>query len=791
MRRICLLFAACAVALPLPSAWCQSNFPVVAGYQRFRPELSDVEAGRLLLKELNCQSCHGEFEGLQAAARRAPILTNVAQRVTPAFLREFLANPHTMKPGSTMPAMPQLEGEPGRQLIEALTAFLNQGEVLRSAPVSTDAVRRGERLFHTIGCAACHGDQRLAAADRPADSVPLGQPEKKYTVGTLISFLQDPHAVRPSGRMPSLNLTAEEARDVASYLLQDIDVQPNIQFEYYEGSWESLPDFSTLTPKSTGGTTDFSEAAAERKETFALRFSAFLHIPQNGNYRFFISSDDGSRLLIDGEECVNNDGIHPASFRNGSKRLTAGVHEVTVEYFEYHGEEKLAVEFEGPGLPRQPLAGHVTATREPPAVADGELAVTVALADEGGRLFASLGCASCHQHGDGEQRIHSNLVVKSFGEADLKAGCLSDQPSAKSPRFTLSKQQRQDLRAALASLQPSEPNEIRSVMLTLNCYACHERDQFGGVPSEQQRNSLFAGTVPEMGDEGRIPPSLTGAGDKLNENWLRHLIAAGAKDRPYMLTRMPKFGAGNTGRLIEEFVQRDVKPDTEAPAFTEAEHRVKADARMLVGDQGLSCIKCHYFDKHSLPGINAMDMTTMTQRLRRDWFHRYLANPSEYRPGTRMPSAWPNGRSLFPKVLEGRADVQIEAIWSYLEDGKNARIPSGLITEAIELKPVDRPIIYRNFLEGVSPRGIAVGFPEKAHFAWDAEQKTARLIWHGAFIDAGKHWIGRGPGNQTPLGDHILSLPQGPVVAALPSAEAEWPQSESASEKIRFLGYRL
>ncbi len=63
---------------------------------------------------------------------------------------------------------------------------------------------------------------------------------------------------RPSGRMPSLHLSDEESRDIASFLIREVDVEPNIHFEYFEGDWQNLPDFATLTPVLKGGTTEFS-----------------------------------------------------------------------------------------------------------------------------------------------------------------------------------------------------------------------------------------------------------------------------------------------------------------------------------------------------------------------------------------------------------------------------------------------------------------------------------------------------------------------------------------------------
>jgi hypothetical protein len=212
----------------------------------------------------------------------------------------------------------------------------------------------------------------------------------------------------------------------------------------------------------------------------------------------------------------------------------------------------------------------------------------------------------------------------------------------------------------------------------------------------------------------------------------------------------------------------------------------------MVGSQGgLACVKCHYFGKHEATGIQALDLTTMTQRLRKDWFQRYMIDPQNYRPGTRMPTGVPNGQSVLPEILDGEPDTQIAAIWDYLALGKKAPIPAGLTRGMIELIPKDEPIIYRNFLEGLSPRGIAVGYPEKAHLAYDAEQFSISLIWHGAFMDAARHWNGRGQGNQPPLGDHILKLDKGTPLAKLESADSPWPTNPPREAGYRFRGYRL
>jgi hypothetical protein len=326
-------------------------------------------------------------------------------------------------------------------------------------------------------------------------------------------------------------------------------------------------------------------------------------------------------------------------------------------------------------------------------------------------------------------------------------------------------------------------------MTAFNCYACHSRSGVGGP--EADRNPLFLTTIPEMGDEGRVPPPLDGVGDKLREGWLKHVLAEGAKDRPYMLARMPKFGAAEVVKLAEDFAAVDRKTEAKIPALADSELHVKSTGRALVGDKALACIKCHTFGQHRATGIQALGLETMTRRIREDWFHRYLPNPPQFRPGTRMPTGFAGGRSTIGDVYGGDPASQIAAIWKYLGDGDKAGIPDGLIAGVIELKPDGRPIVYRNFIDGLSPRGIAVGYPEGADLAWDANKLCLALVWHGRFIDASMHWVGRGNGFQTPLGDHIVRLEQTVPLAALESLDSPWPNQPPKERGYQFRGYRL
>lgn len=772
--------------------------PIVPGFERFYANsgADRVAGGRLMLGELNCIACHqADAAKLSILPRRAPILDNVGGRVRPEYLRAYLAAPRAVKPGTAMPDL--LAGSPSSERerqVEALVHFLASTGGTREMAVLEQAATRGEDLFHKVGCVACHQPKK---DDPPplATSVPLGDLVQKYTLPSLADFLREPLHVRPSGRMPSLNLKEDEARDIASYLLRGLEVPGNVRFAYYEGAWDKLPDFDQLKPRATGTAPGIDVGVGRRRDQFGIRFEGFLHVERQGNYRFYLGSDDGSRLTIDGQMQIDNDEIHATTWKDARVNLAPGVHAVQLDYFEQGGEEVLHLEYEGGGVTRRPV--DYALTLEPQGSGDKAAGFRVdpALVEEGRKLFASIGCAACHEMKRDGAKIASTLPSPSLAALNANQGCLSDAPKAGVPRFGLSSQQKLFLNATVDAakqnaIEPlTEKAAAAHVLTTFNCYACHQRDQIGGVQTE--RNALFQTAIPEMGDEGRIPPHLTGVGEKLRPEWLRQVFTQGAKDRPYMHTRMPKFGMDNVGSLVALLGKIDGEPALTLPKPDQPPRRLKSIGHRLVGDQGLSCIKCHTFGELGSTGVQAISLTTMHRRLNEDWFHRYMLNPPAFRPGTRMPAPWPGGVSLLPDVVGGDSLAQIQAVWVYLSDGDRAAVPRGLLQGAMELVANDRAIIYRNFIEGAGPRAIGVGYPEKANLAFDANGFRMALLWQGAFIDASKHWSGRGAGFQPPLGRNVLKLPEGAPLAKLDSKTAPWPSQPAKEQGYRFHGYRL
>jgi len=770
--------------------------PIVPGFERFP---TNPIAGQLLLGELNCTSCHAA-EG--RGKKQAPVLDGVGARARVSHLRKFLADPQGVKPGTTMPNL--FATDPARDSkVEALVHFLASTGTTRQTRPDLKAVLRGRDTYSKVGCAACHGARDAIGEPGKqtfAFAVPLGDLKGKYTIPALSAFLANPLQTRPAGRMPHL-LKPNEAQDAAHYLLQSIKVgtptgKGTTRFSYYEGDWDNLPDFGKLKPKATGTGVAFDLGLAKRGSNFGMRFEGFFDAVSAGEYTFTLSSDDGSRLLIDGKKVVDNDGIHPPQTKSGSVELTKGVHTITVEFFQGGGGAELDVEVEGRSLGRQPLAPLVAATEadlekkvEPRNAPQDEDVLTInpALAATGKAVFASAGCASCHSLTVDKTLIASTAGAHPLKELKPEGGCLSVSPGMGLPRYDLSPVQRKALAGAIPKA-PAASADISRTMLSFNCYACHARDKVGG-PNEAT-NPLFATTTPEMGDEGRVPPPLDGVGAKLNPDYLKQVLDKGADDRPYMHTRMPGFGQANVGHLVAAFAATDTLPTVPAVKFAESDGKAKGAGRHMVGAQAFGCIKCHTFSGQKAEGVQGIDMLLMPKRLKRDWFHAYCVDPQKIRPGTRMPTAWPNGQSVLPKVLDGQAATQVEAIWAYLGSDK-PQTPAGMGRKFIPLVPTGEAIVYRNFIQGAGNRAIGVGYPEKLNLAFDANELRLALIWKGGFIDAARHWTDRGSGFEGPLGDDVLVMPPGPGFAVLPKVDAAWPKDNPRENGQKFIGYTL
>jgi hypothetical protein len=339
----------------------------------------------------------------------------------------------------------------------------------------------------------------------------------------------------------------------------------------------------------------------------------------------------------------------------------------------------------------------------------------------------------------------------------------------------------------------SEPfataDNVALTLTRMNCLACHQRGELGGVPAN--RSAHFTGRDENLGEQGRLPPPLTGVGAKLKREWLRDVVVNGASVRPYLNTRMPKFGAADTEALAGWFKELDTLPPAE---FARVEKAAKPHeiGRELAGDKGFNCVACHTFREKSAAAIRALDLMSLTEWLEENWFHHYLANPQRFSALTIMPNFWPDGKSPLANVLGGDPGRQRDALWQYLSRGPEAGEPRGLVLEPLMLEVKNEAVILRRAYPGIGKRGIGVGYPAGINLSFDAGQMRLGSIWSGGFIEASSLWRGQGAGQARILGKDAVNFPAGPAFAVLNSLSASWPTNDSGSlENVAFKGYSL
>ena len=128
-------------------------------------------------------------------------------------------------------------------------------------------------------------------------------------------------------------------------------------YKNYEG--EVLPDFTKFgKADATGAVSCFTLdeiPVGVEEDDYAIIFSSNLVIKQAGKYMFELTSDDGSRLIIDDKTIINNDGSHSTISKKGSVELAEGVHVIKVEYFEDSDGQELEVHYAIDGEPLRPL----------------------------------------------------------------------------------------------------------------------------------------------------------------------------------------------------------------------------------------------------------------------------------------------------------------------------------------------------------------------------------------------------------------------------------------------------
>jgi alpha-L-fucosidase len=129
--------------------------------------------------------------------------------------------------------------------------------------------------------------------------------------------------------------------------------------ERFAVDWQAIPeDRAELVPTAREVVGSVGPLV-DPGENVAWRYRGWLVVPRDDVYRFALASDDGSRLWLDGELTVDNDGLHGTVEQRGEVALARGAHTIEVVWFNRTGAAALELRWAAAGEPFAPLTPDV------------------------------------------------------------------------------------------------------------------------------------------------------------------------------------------------------------------------------------------------------------------------------------------------------------------------------------------------------------------------------------------------------------------------------------------------
>ncbi len=285
---------------------------------------------------------------------------------------------------------------------------------------------------------------------------------------------------------------------------------------------------------------------------------------------------------------------------------------------------------------------------------------------KGSELFVTIGCANCHQF---NSNIKPQPRIAAWTSQSLTQGCLGHHHD-RAPEFPFTDAQLTAMRAFLATdlasfgrVSPAEFAERQ--WRVMSCRACHGRD-------DEEANLPYV--LLEEGTQGIAPepvPDLTWAGEKLQPAWTKRLFAGELpyRPRPHFKIRMPALPARGAllavGLSHEHGFAVDENPQ---PAFQAELAQVGDQVAAMQG--GLACHRCHAIgDQQATAPFEARstNLSYATERLRYEFYHRWLRDPLRIDRNTKMIQFAQDGqRTALDTFYDGDARKQFESVWHYL-----------------------------------------------------------------------------------------------------------------------------
>ncbi|CAE7845121.1 rsgI3, partial [Symbiodinium necroappetens] len=256
----------------------------------------------------------------------------------------------------------------------------------------------GKKVVDNNGC---HGEQ-----ERGSDKVNLKPGAHEIVVDMCERGGGEVFKMRWKGP-DSGNSKVKIPATALKHVKPKLDLEDGLRCDYfYDKSQCRVPDLGALSPAHTVIVpeiymTNGKFPDVRQGDQFCTRCTGRL-VTKEGNYKFFLASDDGSLMYLNGEKIVDNDDCHGERERgSGDKFLKPGAHEIVVDMCERGGGEVFKMRWKGPDSGNSKVKIPATALKHEKAPSSS------GLQNEGG---------------EEEQDGHDKMISDAMGEAVVKAG---------------------------------------------------------------------------------------------------------------------------------------------------------------------------------------------------------------------------------------------------------------------------------------------------------------------------------------------------------------------------------
>ena len=223
------------------------------------------------------------------------------------------------------------------------------------ALVTTPYIIDTERVFQKESLVKLACDTEGAAIYYTLDGTTPDPNSQLYMDPFVVNKTTSVKMVAFKGEQKSLAAQAviTKAGEIETVRMDEVDI--GLTYKYTHGIYRMVNDFLELPPLKTGIISHFTIAPREKNQYFSFDYSGYINIPEAGEYTFYLATNDGGRFYIDNHMLINNDGLHPMVEVKKAISLKAGLHPISVKYFQEGGRNGLLVSWEGPGFEKQEI----------------------------------------------------------------------------------------------------------------------------------------------------------------------------------------------------------------------------------------------------------------------------------------------------------------------------------------------------------------------------------------------------------------------------------------------------